>query len=262
MIEPSQFKAILLGAVNDATDVEPYGDGHLVNLPLQFPDGDAVSIYVCAYGDGYRLSDRGEVAMRLDMAGVPDSPAMQEAWQHVTGGRYTVNPEADVITGWVPADELGAGLLEVGQVVMRADQLRLVTPPQVQGPRFDRKVVTRLRNEMPRGAKVQERYPVRLTSGRERRSTAAVIIGINEPLVVQALSDGAKQAREQSVERAIYMFEHATDVDRVHRLAIVGGRPGDWDGRLLGELGDTTEYLFFESTDFDINLAGRVHATA
>jgi hypothetical protein len=50
--------------------VHPYGDGVLVDLPIRYGDGEAVRLLVEPVGDGYRVSDRCQVADRLLVAGV------------------------------------------------------------------------------------------------------------------------------------------------------------------------------------------------
>jgi len=62
--------AAILHHLGDDAIVHPYGDGMLVELPMLYGNGDGVRLLVEPVGGEYRVTDRGEAADRLLVAGV------------------------------------------------------------------------------------------------------------------------------------------------------------------------------------------------
>jgi hypothetical protein len=68
-MDQASVAAVLYHLGNDAI-VHPYGDGVLVDLPMRYSDCDRVRLLVEPLGGEYRVTDRGEAADRLLVAGV------------------------------------------------------------------------------------------------------------------------------------------------------------------------------------------------
>jgi hypothetical protein len=211
--------AAVLRAVNDHTAVRPYGDGLLVDLPLNYGDGDAVRVLVEPMGDGYRVSDRAAAHMLLSMAGVnPNEGKAADAIAEVR--RSTQLNGVDAAPGELATfgttDDLGTLILDVAQASLRVDQLRwlAVTRPSA---RFV---------EVHRGAEIP------LKSGRKRPVTLTVASG-NKVAYLQALS---RRDPDQATEHCYYLFSLAEEVPAPFKIAALDGRAGEWPSQLVEEL--------------------------
>ncbi len=262
MTTAQSLHAALVGACNDNTSVEAYGQGHLVRLPLTYSDGDSIVLYVEDYEAGSTLSDRGEVSMRLDIAGVSfESPTAVDAWRRALGDTFTVDPEVGVVQAWVPRTEVGAAMWTVTQSVLRAEQMHLLAPAP-RRERFDTQVVRRLRTFSSEREEVVEKFRLRLMSGRQRQVTAMIRVDGKERLVLQAMSGQNKQTRETAVEHAFFLFEQAAGLPREQRLAVAGGSPDAWEAPLLEDLRRAVDVEFFDDASFDGALSRRVQQLA
>ncbi len=119
--------AAIVKYLNDNITVHPYGDDVLVDLPMHYGDGDGVRLLVEPMGDGYRVTDRGEAADRLQVAGVSlEARHTADALAEVarTARLDGVGAEQGELSVYGLADELGRMLVDVACASLRVDQLR------------------------------------------------------------------------------------------------------------------------------------------
>lgn len=225
MLESDAIRARLLRVLNDNAAADPYRDGYLVRPNLHYSDGDSVEVFVERFSDGYRLSDRGEVRLRLQMAGVNlDSPRLNVALQQaVSPVLAPAMGPAGEIAAFATEDNVGLSIHHLGESMMRADQLRYLAPPPKSRP-FGEQVVSSVQRVLPKGMRVDTRYRLRLRGGLTRRPTAA-IHGLKEPLVFQAVSASADgRLEEASVEHCYFLFGNTVELGKTNRVAVLGER--------------------------------------
>lgn len=224
----------LLSTVNDHTAVHPYGDGLLVDLPLNYGDGDAVRVLIEPMGDGYRVSDRAAAHVLLSMAGV--NPAEGKAADAIAEVRRSthlngVDAAPGELATFGTAEMLGTMILDVGQASLRVDQLRwlAVTRPSA---RFVDQVAQRVRSWAGERRQVHRGAEIPLKSGRKRPVTLTVASG-SRVAYLQALS---RRDPDQATEHCYYLFSLADEVPAPFKIAALDGRAGEWPSQLVDEL--------------------------
>ncbi|WP_439031916.1 DUF1828 domain-containing protein [Gordonia terrae] len=211
--------------LNDSAMADPYRDGYLVRPNLHYSDGDSVEVFVERFSDGYRVSDRGEVRLRLQMAGVNlDSTRLNLALQQaISPFLAPAMTPAGEIAAFATDENLGLSIHHLGESMMRADQLRYLAPPPKSRP-FGEQVVSNVQSVLPPGMRVDTRYKLRLRGGLVRRPTAAIHRG-KEPLVFQAVSASADgRLEEASVEHCYFLFGNTVELSKLNRVAVLGDR--------------------------------------
>jgi hypothetical protein len=236
--------AAVLGAVNDHTQVHPYGDGVLVDLPLTYGDGDGVRVLVEPMGTGVRVSDRAAATVLLSMADVEiTSGRPAEAFADIlrSAGLNSVYAEEGEITTFGAAEDLGDLILRVAQAAVRVDQLRWLAQPR-HNVRFDSRVAYRLQAWAGSKRKAQRGAAITLKSGRTRAVTASVTNG-TDTVWVQALGESDK---DRSFDHCYSIFGLAPNIPHDRKIATLAGSQRAWPSQMVSELSDVADVQFFE----------------
>lgn len=236
--------AAILKYLNDNTAVHVYGDGVLVDLPMRYGDGDGVRLLVEPVGQGYRVTDRGEAADRLQVAGVnldarrtADALAEVARTAHLDG----VGAEQGELSVYGLADELGRMLVDVACASLRVDELRWTAAQRGQ-LRFQERLVHRVERWAGDRWIVRRSPPIRLRSGRDKRVTLSVESN-DSAVYVQALSTSD---RESAVQHCYYVFGLSEEVPRTHKIAALDGPPDLWSSAIVSELKEVSEVKFYD----------------
>ncbi len=232
----------ILTVVNDSLSVTPYGDGHLVTLPLAYSDRDSVRLLVEPLGAGVRVSDQAGAFTRLVMAGLrPERGRPLTAWREVlrSSSLFGIDAPPGEIASFGAMDDLAALTFAVAQASLQAEQLRWLAPP-AKSSRYVQRLVTRVEAWAGDGHAVRRHAPIRLTSGRERQVTMAVEAGESH-VYLQAVSSADQ---DSAAEHCYYIFD-LCDLPKERRIAAVDGGPENWPSEILAELGRVGEVRFF-----------------
>jgi hypothetical protein len=239
----TRLQTAILGAINDALSVRPYGGAQLVFTPLKYSDGDTITILVEPFGNGLRVSDRGEAVDRLETWGVhADQGRAAEA---IVAARSSVrlNPfasEPEELSTICDDSDLGLGILTVAQTALRVEQLRWLAKDR-PALKFDDRLANRLSSvSSARHWRMTRRAKLPLASGRTRQVTAAVE-GQHGTAYVQAVSDVDK---DRSVANCYYIFDRST-ASRSQRVAALAGAPKEWPDGLRDDLAEVGTVTFF-----------------
>lgn len=236
--------AAMLGAINDHTQVHPYGEGVLVDLPLTYSDGDLVRILVEPMGSGVRASDRATAASLLTMAGV-DYTTGRAADGYADAIRSAnlnaIGAEGGEITTFGDIGDIGHMIIGVAQASMRAEQLRWLAQQQPAFT-FAEKVANRVRSWAGEQRQVERDSTIQLSSGRAKRVTVAVS-DADRIAYIQAVS---ASNRDRSTEHCYYLFGNADRVPKGYKIAALAGSRDEWPSANIAELSTVSAVEFFE----------------
>lgn len=250
-MDSRSITSALLSFTNDGLVVRPYAHGHLVTLPLCYYDEDRVTLFVEDYQQGFRVTDRGLTAVRLQAADLNlRGERVIHAWERSTAAAQLFNPAAEEleIAGWGTEDELPSLVFRVAEASLRIDQLRWLArerPPR----RFSERVLDRLSHAASSPEEVIPQAPLLLRSGRLRQVTAAVGPDEKHRVYVQAIAGQNNETQERAVEHCFYLFELARDVPKERRLAFATGTEDDWKAHWVTELGGVCDLAFDAQQD-------------
>jgi hypothetical protein len=241
----------MLSFMNDELKIEIFEDQLMVDMPFSFSDGDLVSLIVFPVGQGYKVTDGGDTALKLDLLGVDMTRgAVADTWDTLTAGLAQKNfsPEGDEIAVVVGPTEVPRGLLEVALNCIRAEQAKIKAVPPRSAP-FSEQVNSRIHTFIEAGhqnAIWEKNKAIRLSSGRQRQITG--VFKKNEddrmPLLVQAVGGRNQQERNDPADRAFTIFSNV-DRAREDKLVVAIGDRSSWDKGMIRELSDVAQTVFF-----------------
>lgn len=248
-METQPIKSALLNFANDQLEVVEYGHGALVYVPMYYSDDDAVSLFIEPFQSGFRVTDQGSTALRLQMADLNlDSRRISEAWKEAVGNlqAHSMDPMHGELSVWGQSDQIGQMIFGLASASMRVDQLRVLANASKPVPFADR-VLGRVQSVLRevKGLKVQPQAKVSLTSGRKRQVTAAIAKSGSGPTIVQAIGGTNKQQREDQVERCFHLFSFA-EAPQESRIAVAIGVEQTWDKAMVEEISTVAEVVFFD----------------
>lgn len=217
--------ASIVDQVGRSFGATPSGRGELIHLPLDYEDGDTVSVYVERIdGERYLVTDLGESAGRLDLAGVDLSrSAVDRSWNVIRRTAETEPPiflERDVseyeIATVARKEQLAITAMAVGAAMIRADGLRNLAPgfkPRTFAARLVRRIAEHDLTVIP-----DADMPIRF--GGFRRVTAEIKAG--EDFYTQALSS-SDRTRAYDHVRALFS-DAAEDLALRHKVIVIQDR--------------------------------------
>lgn len=192
-------------AITNRAHAVRYGDGELLTLPWSFADGDSLSLLVTVERGHYTISDRGQAADALAIAGVDLSTRGASAsWQAVrrsTGVPPAVMAEDDpyVLSASATEDTLAEALIAVGETMLRADGLRVLATHR-RAVTFSDRVIRRVSTRS--GLAVVPHAKLRTRHGGERQVTCRV--DGRRQAYVQALSGSSNILDAYDHTRAVF----------------------------------------------------------
>jgi len=169
-------------------------DTALLISPLHYSDGDSIEVMIKMAGDEVIVHDGGEVAARLDGAGVRlDSGRPRETWGRLLRA-HAVDHDRGVILRRTEAARVAQAVHDMVDALANIDGLRLLVPPSRPLP-FPDRLVTLLEAEFP---DVERRVKLTGQSGLSYQLTAAAGLGERQ-VYIQAASGGSVQAQLYSM---------------------------------------------------------------
>jgi hypothetical protein len=190
-----------------------------VTTSHQYSDGDLVELLIKRSDDRIVISDGGETAARLDLAGVNvEKGRARELWTRLlrahqlefANGRLRQEGSIEE-TGWL-AENMANALPNI-------DAIRLIALPPPT-PAFSEQLVTFLEAEF---VSVEEQPQLAGRSGIVYRPTASAR-GNDEPVFIQAVAGGRAQARQRAVEHAFTMFSDVNgSLPTEQKLVVLAG---------------------------------------
>ena len=191
-------------------------DTVLLVSPLHYADGDAVEVMVKTIGNEVVVHDGGEVAARLDGAGLRlDSGRLKESWTRLLRAHAVDHHRGMVLKRTEPA-HVAQAVHDMVDALANLDGLRLLAPPPRALP-FPDQLVTVLEAEFP---EVERRAKLTGESGVSYQLTAAASHG-ERRVYIQAAAGGTAQAQRSAVEHAYTAFSDINGVISPDRKLVV-----------------------------------------
>ncbi len=199
------FKATL----DEIARSEPWGDGELLVTPWEFSDQEPIVLYVRALDGTYVVSDRGQAADNLNLAGLDfQKAAVSRSWLAIQQSVENDPFVHRIQSKWELAArsdfaDLGLAIHQVAEAAMRADGLRVLTGGRSNAPRFETWVIKEAHEE---GLIVVPRAEIESTFGFKRR--VSVLVEGKRKAYIQAV--GPTQDVWDSFDRARSLFADST----------------------------------------------------
>lgn len=204
-------------------------DTVLLVSPLHYADGDSVEVMVKTIGDEVVVHDGGEVAARLDGAGLRlDSGRFRESWIRLLRA-HAVDQDRGMVMKRTQRAHVAQAVHDMIDALANLDGLRLLAPPPRALP-FPDQIVTVLEAEFP---EVERRVKLTGESGVSYQLTAAASYG-ERRVYVQAAAGGTAQAQRSAVEHAYTAFSDvngAISLDR--KLVVVDDQRQQWPSQQI-----------------------------
>lgn len=238
----------LIRYLRENTTSQPYSDGHIVDLPFSYLDGDSIRLYVEEHESGYRVTDRGDAIINLNEIGLNEKSAALSA--HISAlrqmsGSDHIGSEDYELSKVCETTDLGNALLEIGLAALRVDQLRMQAKT-AHAERFITKVEHKLRDAFAHDSAVRlhASMPQTGTTNRERRVTASVTRG-EKTAYIQGVSARNKVT---TVSKAYRAFGQSA-VPRNLRFSALEHSKNDWPDEDLHDLQEVSVVAFLSTKD-------------
>lgn len=222
--------------------VVPYGRDELVQLPLAFSDGHLLEVVVAQVeGDVYTISDRGQTAEALWSHGLDLTTGTgRKSWvalkDHLRLPPAMAPEDEYQIAMTSTSNELGRDVLRVGEAMLLAEGLRVLSRPPRTGTLRDR--IVGIARDLDLA--ILPKASISTRFGVEREVTAKVV-GTRQ-LYVQGV--GGHGDGFGAYDRAKSIWTDATGGVE-DKLSVIGNDASlaDWQRDALGEVSVvTTEY--------------------
>lgn len=235
------IKSALLGCLNDNTELHPYGEGHLVDLPYTRLDGDSVRLLVEPVGGLYRVTDRGDGADLASEAGLNITSGNAAAYMRGIQRSISVDKigasdsELSILASEA---ELGCALHQIAIASIRAEGLSVLAQERV--PRkFSTIVTKKLINLVGDSGTVRSRQPMPISRKRTRLVTATIERD-QRTVYVQAVS---RASIEVSFAKCFTNFSTA-NMPHDSLISVLQGAVKDWDQGYSDDLADVSQVVF------------------
>lgn len=220
----SLIDSVLAGSAAGWHCREVSADTILLISPTHYSDGDAVEVMIKTTGNEVVVHDGGEVAARLDGAGLRmDSGRIKKLWTRLLRA-HAVDQHHGVVLKRTGRAHVAQAVHDMVEALANLDGLRLLAPPPRALP-FPDQLVTILEAEFP---EVEPRARLTGESGVSYKLTAAASHGERQ-VYIQAAAGGTARAQRSAVEHAYTMF---SDIDGMippeSKLVVLDDQRQEW----------------------------------
>ena len=117
-MDAQKLTSLVVREMNDQIAVRSYGHGFLMALPLTYWDDDRVTLFVEPFEAGFRVTDRGATAVRLQMSGMNiTTPRVSASWSRSVAALNLFNPDEEdlELAHFSDVEHLGESILKVAE---------------------------------------------------------------------------------------------------------------------------------------------------
>jgi hypothetical protein len=202
-------------------------DTVLLVSPHHYADGDAVEVMIKTIGEEVVVHDGGEVAARLDAAGLRiDSGRLKESWTRLLRA-HAVDHHRGMVLKRTASSQVAQAVHDMVDALANLDGLRLLAPPPRALP-FHDQIVTVLEADFPQ---VERRVRLTGESGLSYQLTAAASYGKRQ-VYIQAAAGRTAQAQRSAVEHAYTAFSDINGIVSADRkLVVLDDQRQEWSSR-------------------------------